>query len=629
MKTINLKNLLLPGLLVGLVFSCTNSRIHKGNRYYDADAYAKAITYYEKVYEKKPSKDIGLKLAESYAKTGNYTEAERVYTDVIQESSPGDKSVLEYARMLMANDNYDDAEVQLNNYLAQNQNDNMAQMLLQACKSIDDRYIDTTLFVLEPLELEGFTNTFSVMEYGKGIAFIGDKISSKRKTTNPWTGDSYLDIYTTEMQKDSSWSNPELLLGELNGPYHEGPASFTKNGKTVYFTRSNYTEKKLEVNDKQENNLKIFKASLENGEWTNLESLPFNSDDYSTAHPALSPDGKTMYFISDMPGGLGGTDLYVTKLVNGSWSQPENLGEPLNTPGNEMFPFFDEDGTLYFSSTAHNSMGGLDVFKTVKDGDKWSTPENMNYPINSDKDDFGFLINQETKTGYLSSSRSNQDVIYQFKQYAPTFNLFGHVQFKESKKPVADALVSVVNKRTRDTISTTTDENGDFHVQLEEDAEYDIISRKHGAFTTTESVSTVGFKYSEDFEVLLEMEEIIINKPIVLKNINYDFDKFNIRPDAAKILDSLVVILEQNPNITIEMGSHTDVRGKSGYNLYLSKKRAESAVNYLISQGIDPKRLTWAGYGEMLQINMCIEGVYCTDQQHEENRRTEFKVTSQ
>jgi outer membrane protein OmpA-like peptidoglycan-associated protein len=383
----------------------------------------------------------------------------------------------------------------------------------------------------------------------------------------------------------------------------------------------------LEVNDQRENNLKIFKATLINGEWKNLEEFPYNSDDYSCGHPTLSEDGKTLFFVSDMPGSMGGTDLYKSQLDNGQWTNPVNLGYTVNTAGNEMFPYIHHDGALYFSSDAHNSLGGLDVFITYNNGLRWAQPENLNYPLNSSKDDFGFSLSSDDSSGFVTSSRASADKIYSFEKFPPTFNLFGSAKDKFSNMPVKDVLVEITDAKTGEVIKMVSNENGKFELILRPESEYRLYCTKLGCFSRTDKISTKGLKYSQDFYADFLVEPIIINKPIVLENIYYDFDKWNIREDAAKELDKLVKILNDNPKIDIEMGSHTDVRGNDQYNQILSDKRAKAAVDYLISQGIDSNRLSYKGYGEKVLVNACVNDVYCSEEDHQKNRRTEFKVT--
>lgn len=626
MKKNRVIQIILGVAIIGFLTACAASHIQKGDRYYESLAYARAIPHYEKVYYKNPTADIGVKLADSYFKTGDLKAAEAVYEKVVTISNTKDIHYFNYARVLMANNKHEKAKMILEDYLRVHKNDPVATMLLSSCNSINERYRDTTLYTLEPINNNEFTNMFSVSEYQEGIVFVGDKEVFAGRKKNPWTGDSYLDIYQMNKSDDGTWLNPELLQGDINGKFHEGPACFTADGKTVYFTRSNYYKRKMEVNDELENNLKIFKATLVDGKWKQLEDMPFNSDDYSVGHPTLTPDGNTMYFVSDMPGGYGGTDIYKTELVDGKWSAPVNLGDVVNTPGNEMFPYFSEDGSLYFSSDAHNSMGGLDVFITYQSSDRWATPENLNYPINSMKDDFGFTVNEETQTGFVSSSRTDNDKIYEFSKHPPKFNLIGFAHKKGNQIPVENVTVEITNSETGEVIGVKSDKTGHFKIKLEPETEYDLLCTKMGCFSRTDHISTKGLKYSQDFYADFEVEEIVIDKPIVLENIYYDFDKWNIRPDAAKELDKLVKLLKDNPDIDIEMGSHTDVRGSDQYNQVLSDRRAYAAVQYLIRSGIDPRRLTWKGYGESVLVNECANGVHCSEEKHQENRRTEFKV---
>jgi len=615
-------------VITGIMISCVSSHIRKGDRYYDAIAYSKAIPHYEKAYEKHPNQKFAINLADSYYKTGKFTKAEKVYSKVVTETTEIDIQTFNYAKVLMTNRKYDEAKLQLLKYLEIHDNDKVAQMLLNSCNTIDDRFIDTSLYKLTPITTEGLTNTFSVTEYRDGIVFIADKEVFWGKKKNPWTGTSYLNMYTMKKSNDGKWLNPQLLAGDINGPFHEGPASFSSDGSTVYFTRSNYYKRKMEVSNDLENNLKIFKAKLIDGKWKNLEELPFNSDSYSVGHPTISSNGNTLYFVSDIPGGYGGTDIYKTELIDGKWTQPENIGPTVNTSGNEMFPYYGDDEALYFSSDAHNSMGGLDVFITYFNGKRWMAPENLNYPINSFKDDFGFVINNKSNTGFISSSRSDGDKIYEFNKYDPTFTLYGFANKKGNDIPVSGVTVEITNVETGKLVSVQSNAKGLFEINLSPETKYALYCSKTGCFTRTDDLSTIGLKYSTDFFADFELEEIIINKPIVIKNIFYDFDKWNIRPDAALELDKIAQVLKDNPTIEIELGSHTDVRGSANYKQVLSERRAAAVVYYMISKGIMPSRLTWKGYGESIQINECTSiSVDCSEEKHEENRRTEFKVT--
>lgn len=612
---------------LGILSSCTNYHVQKGDLYYDNIAYAKAIHHYEKVYPAKSESETALRLADSYYKTGNIDSAEAIYKREIASGNRNPKVNYQYAKVLMADGKHDKAEVYLKKYLQVHSTDPVAKMLLSSCRSLSERYRDTSLFALHPIIKEDFVNTFSVIEYQNGAVFAADKTVFLGTKKSAWTGNSYLDLYFMKKDTEGNWLQPELLQGDINGRFHEGPACFSSDGKTVYFTRSNYYKRKLEVSDTRENNLKIFKATLIDDKWKNLVEFPYNSDDYSVGHPTTTADGKTMYFVSDMPGGYGGTDLYKSSMENGMWSEPVNLGPVINTAGNEMFPYIHTDGALYFSSDAHNSMGGLDVFITYFDGSKWAQPENLNYPLNSNKDDFGFSLSSDNRSGFVSSSRSKSDKIYSFEKFDPTFNLYGVAREKGTQIMIEGVKVEIFNVDKGTTETVMSDPNGKFNIRLAPNSDYNLICTKFGCFTKKDFLSTKNLKYSQDFFADFEVEPIILNKPIVLENIYYDFDKWNIREDAAVELNKLVKLLNDNPTIEIEMGSHTDSRGNDMYNLILSDKRALAAVKYLISQGIDPKRLTFKGYGEKVLRNECGNDVECSEEKHQLNRRTEFKVT--
>jgi outer membrane protein OmpA-like peptidoglycan-associated protein len=378
--------------------------------------------------------------------------------------------------------------------------------------------------------------------------------------------------------------------------------------------------------------LKINKDTIANGTYSKSTDFPYNSKSYSVGHPALTPDNKTMYFISDMPGGIGGTDVYETKWEGGKWAQPTNLGEKINSVGNEMYPFVDSLGNLYFSSNGHKSLGGLDIYKATKNGKSWSQIENLNYPINSSRDDFGFMIYADNKTGFLSSNREGTDKIYEFILQASKVNIGGKVLSKVDGKPIAGAKIEITDKARNTTDTIFTAEDGSYSYQLAPNTDFDITVSKEGFFSLSEDVSTVNQVDGmlKDFT----LEELVKDKPVVIdeaddkgvRPIFYDFNKSEIRPDAFEPLMKLVKRLKDNPKITIELSSHTDCRGTDTYNQDLSFRRAKSAKKYLEAKGIKPNRIKVKGYGETKPVNKCVDGVPCTDDEYQANRRTEFKV---
>lgn len=651
-----MKTKIISLLIVGIIgfSSCAKQYLLNGNRAYDAAAYKSAITNYEKYLTKKSSNEVKIKLANSYRLSNDYKNAEILYAEVVTFPEAEHVEMFNYAKVLMNQGKYDEAKVWLTKYLKFKNDDFAAEMLLVSCNNVNKLKEDTTLFTLKEVHIPDVSTAFGGTKYGDGIVFTADKEIKNATKKSGWTGRSYYDLYYSKKGSDGNWESPQVLKGEINGEYHEGAATFNKAGDVVYFTRSNYfTKHKLAKTSKNESNLKVFRAELVNGKWTNLEELPFNSDDYSCGHPTLSADEKTLYFISDMPGGLGGTDIYKTTLMGGTdipplvqsgpasetmaekiysnstWSKPENLGTTVNTVGNEMFPSIAADGTIYFSSDANNNLGGLDVFATTCSATKCLAPENLGYPLNSSKDDFAYNLNEDNKTGFVSSNRTGEDKMYDVTKNDPTFILTGTVTLKADNTPIEGAIIEHVNAETNVVDRTTSEKDGKYTLRLATNSEYKTRSLKEGYFTLSNPVSTItkGKKKSETFTANFVLDKLVIEKPIVMENIYYDFDKWFIRPDAGLELDKLVTILKDNPKISIELSSHCDSRGSDQYNLVLSDKRAKAAVEYMITKGIDATRMKWKGYGETKHVNGCSNGVECTDEEHQKNRRTEFKVT--
>jgi outer membrane protein OmpA-like peptidoglycan-associated protein len=369
------------------------------------------------------------------------------------------------------------------------------------------------------------------------------------------------------------------------------------------------------------------------------EVLSFCKPEFNYAQATLSPNGKMMVFTSDMPGGKGGTDLYLSFLSNGEWSNPVNLGNAINTEKNESFPYLLSDDTLYFSSEAHNSYGGLDVFYSTFDGAKWKKPYNLLFPLNSYKDDFAISFKDDKKSGYISSNRNDKDQIYAFAMNRPSFRIEGLVVNKTTQRPMQGVKITLSNRKTKKDSIVYSNSSGKFNFPISSDSKYKLLAEKNDYFVLSYNISTRGRTLSKVFNVVFEMEEIILNKAIKIdddaatesentrvKNIYYDFDKWDIRNDAIIELDRLVSLFRDNPNLIIEISAHTDSRGSDEYNMKLSQKRADAVVAYLVDRGVNPDMLIAKGYGESQPVNKCVNGVKCTEEEYQENRRSEFKV---
>jgi peptidoglycan-associated lipoprotein len=449
---------------------------------------------------------------------------------------------------------------------------------------------------------------------------------------SPYTGRPYYSLYYAK-KENSKWGKAEPLSQAESQKFHHTSATFSPDGNTMFYTASNVVGKKTINSSDGIVNFSVKKATLQNDKWhTDEVILPFTSKDFSTGQPTMSADGTTIYFASDMPGGIGGSDLYMVKYENGMWGTPVNLGTTINTAGNEMFPVI-SGNTLYYSSDGIVGMGGLDIYKTENQNGTWSPPVNMEYPINSMRDDFGFMPDSMgAATGYFSSNRDDEkgaDHIYTFVKKEYVFTIDGMAVEKDSDKPLAGVNVELTNKLTGNKETATTGDDGTFSFKLTPEAEFNIVGTKDKFFTQTADVSTVDKHASENMLVHLrmEVEPVVVEKVYTVPNIYYDYNKADIRSDAAVQLDSVAGVLKMNPNIKIEVMSHTDSRGTDDYNMKLSQKRAEAAVKYLVKKGIDKTRMTAQGYGESKLTNQCTDGVACSEAEHQANRRTEFKVT--
>lgn len=621
----------LIALLSVFAVACGNPKLNKGLKAYDEMAYASAIDNLNAALEKDSGNaEAMVALADAYRLTNDYKNAENMYAQVVQLPNSKPQHKLEYARILMSANKHDEAANMIRLYLQDKPDDKVAKSLLEACNYIEFFKEDTAAFQLTEVPLFDNASMMSPVKYQKGIAYAAERTEGGK--TNPWTGFTYYNIYYN-YQQNGMWQGESKILESISGKFHEGPISFNSDQDYAIVTRSNYKSgNKLEANEEDVNNFGLFETRLVDGKWSAPEAMPFNSEDYSVGHASLSPDGKKVIFTSDMPGGHGGSDLYMSKLENNKWSEPKNLGSTINTGGNEVFPTYHSDSTLYFSSDGQPSLGGLDIFKSDQTETGWSTPSNMNFPINSTADDFSILINADDTTGYLTSNRKGNDRIFYYAEIPPVLIVVVKTLSKEGHNPISGATVTLFNKTDGTENSATTGPDGTSEFYLKPDKDYRVEGRKEELFTQSDEFNTFGKTKSETIEVVFEMDEVVIGgdspKYYTVDNIYYDYDDWKIRPDAAIELDKLAQLLKDNPNLVIELHSHTDSRATRSYNQNLSDKRAKAAVDYLASKGIGKKRLQFRGFGESKLLNHCKDDVDCTEAEHQENRRTEFVVVS-
>ncbi len=764
--------------------------------------YQAAIAEYSRIVEKSDVAEAKINLAEAYRKIGDSDNAEFWYSQVVQLPEAQPIHNLYYGQSLQRNGKCDLARDWYNKYIQLVPDDQRGQYLARACDyEAELMQKNAGIYEITQLDFNSNLDDFSPAIYQDNVIFASEREvtgSVQRETT--WTGNSFLELYNVTRKKDGgtfTYSRPEKYSKDLNSKFHDAAVAFSRDGKEIFFTRNNLFNGKTGKSDEGLIKLKVFYAKGGDGAWGELESLPFNSDEYSVAHPALSSDGNTLYFSSDMPGGFGGMDLYKSNKESGRWGPPMNLGPVINTEGKEVFPNVDHNtGRLYFASDGLIGLGGLDIFYTEDRGnDDWTSPENLGFPINTISDDLSLVFEENGREGYFASDRIGGvggDDVYSFKKIAVPMEVF--VFDEKTGEPIEGASVDVACKNTTMTTGANgkiaidikpgdccdfaamfegyennsaqgcateadfinpqmieiplqktkkfelsvivfdaengltvegaevtlendcdgtllepayTDAGGRVMFELEEDCCYTVKAMKQPLYLAgfAENLCTKGFEGSEVLQANINLQPttgtsnplnppseakgyypdeitglyideetgeytdgtypdgsvhekgVMISDPVItaappynpdvenpgnpvdptfepgtgepipfLLHVYYDFNKAYIRDDAAGELEKLVTIMTDNPDIIVEIGSHTDSRAGDSYNMRLSQRRAESVVRWLADRGIERERLVPRGYGESERVNDCANNVPCSERDHQLNRRTEFKV---
>ena len=641
--------------LVLVAITCVNSYSQafkkievKGNKEYEKYAYIDAIKTYERIYERGyKSPDMLVKIGNAYYFNAELEKANKWYAELYAINPEQDAEFYyRYAQTLKAIKENDKADAMLAKFSEKSGNDLRAKLLskkkdyLAEIKKNSGRY---------KIENAGINTKYS--DYG--TAFMGTKVvfSSARDTGNfskrihTWTGQYFTNLYASPLAEDGSLGAVDKFGKKLNTKFHEDTPAFTKDGKTVYFTRNNYLDERG-FDASKVTLLKIYKATVnKDGQWDNITALPFNSDGYQVAHPALSPDEKTMYFASDMPGTHGQSDIFRVKInEDGSFGSAENLGESINTEGRETYPFISDDNELYFASDGQPGLGGLDVFITrlPKDGSlNFKDVLNVGEEANSPKDDFAFIINFKTKNGFVSSNRDGgqgNDDIYKFVETKPIWCdqiLFGVVTDEDTKAVLPNAKLILFDEKFNQLKETTSDAEGKYEFTEVVCGTKYYVRASLEDYTTKESPVIIGTETGKT-ELNIELKtstcKVKIGDDLAncfkINLIYFDLDKWNIRPDAAIDLAKLLDVLNQNPSMKINIRSHTDSRASFAYNDKLSKRRAKSTKDWLVKNGIAANRLSSEGLGETELVNKCSDNVKCTEAEHQLNRRSEFVITA-
>lgn len=746
-----------------LFISMSFAQLNRADKYFEQENYSDAITYYEKVL-KKDENHIGANqnIAYSYKKLKDYANAEKYYAKAVVLNPDEDANFLYYGQALKNNKKLQEAKVQFEKFVERNPSSFIGKLMVQSCGDIKEWETEEKAFTVGRVEnINSKNSDFCPVVYNEGIVFVSERgLDLVNENNNSYSNKPYLSIFYAE--KSEQYEKVKRFSKQLNSLYHDGPVSISSDNKTIYFTRVH----KKEQGKNFVNRMKIYSAVLDGNKWKNIAPFPHNGTAYSVAHPWISEDGKKLFFSSDMQGGFGGMDLYVCNLEGETWGEPKNLGNSINTPANEVFPYY-RKGKLYFSSNGHSGYGGLDIFVAVE-SENWATIQNLKSPLNSPKDDFGIFYTDD-ENGYFSSNREGgvgSDDIYSFNWHSlkPQTEIAGILEYE--KLGVAGANINLLDEEDNVIQTITTDEYGKFKFDkldlddnyiLAIDSEDNSFLEKVKLFFTNSKgkkvlqanrISKGKFKfqalphtYYDDLELLVEEDEslfkisvfgqiyeklpgdysggmevwvvddegniigkskadangkfsfdklspneeylfmlaeddeglnlIIVdengnvlesakrlidgkyryvrlaadenvitlineidevikiaeNENFVISKILYEYRSAEINEEAAKELDKLALILKKNKDVGVQLSSHTDSKGTESYNLELSEKRAQEALKYVVSKGIDESRITAKGYGETLPVapNELPNGKD-NPAGRAKNRRTEFKV---
>lgn len=706
---------LLPIIAIFIVFSASsqkknnsktkifNDDLRLANIYYANALYAKAIPLYEKIDRKHWSDEVLGNLANCYYNIGALKTSARFYGYLVNRKKELKtyKNIFKYVQALKASGNYADANSVMREYLVDSADVEVVNKFDKAIKKHENITAIGNRFITENLEINTEKSEFGMIPYNDFLVFAAaNQEILKDNILNSfygWNQEPFLDIYKVHKDSLQSRSNIQSISSKVNTKLHEGTVAFTKDGKTMYFTRNNFHKRKEHKDKSQITHLKLYKAQLIDSVWKQVEPLPFNGDDFSVEHPALSHDGKRLYFASDMPGTIGSFDLfYVTINEDGTYGNPINLGLEINTKHREQFPFIAVNGDLFFSSNGHYGFGGLDVFWSQYKTGVFQTPDNLGLPLNSGHDDFAFFLDNTLKSGYFSSNRlegKGADDIYKFSEIKKLIIedckqlISGIITDKDTKYPIKNATVTLTllsdsNDKNKEIDKHNTKEDGAFKTNIncnikvlvtaiangykeakkivvidggrnkDNDASMALISiasinkkieeekqkalQKQNDIKKKEQEQALKKRKQEEENKVKEIENIIAAEPkikrekdrliIDIAQIHFDYKLWYVRTDVKNILKSVLSLMNKYPKMQIEIESHTDIRGHKAYNKDLSQKRATSTKEYLVSQGIEPYRITAIGYGESKPILFCESEDACTEEEHEINRRSEFVI---
>ena len=616
----------------------------KGDKQYAKYAYIDATQTYERIANKGyKSADMFQKLANAYYFNANLPSAAKWYNELFAMNTEVQPEIYyRYAQSLKSTGDYKKADEMMVLFNQKSSEDLRGKIFKDKQNYMDEIKANSGRYNIGDA---GINSQYS--DYGS--AFSGNRLvfTSARDTGNfakrkhKWTNQYFTNMYAADVTNDSLGA-PEKFAKNVNSKFHEATPVFTKDGKTMYFTRNNFNNGKKGKDASKITLLKIYKATLIDNQWQKAIELPFNSDSYSVAHPMLSPDEKTLYFASDMEGTRGQSDLWKVSVDGDSYGAPVNLGTAINTEGKETFPLLTDENELYFASDGHPGLGGLDIFMSRMNADgTFQAPLNVGAPANSPQDDFAYLINTKTRKGFLSSNREGGkgfDDIYKFLETRKLIceqTLSGIVTDLETGEILPNAKVTLFDEKFNKLKEVMSDEKGFYDMGTVECGKVYYVRGEKELYETKEQRITIS-KETGKTDLPIQLEKKVkpvtvgddLAKAFGIKLIYFDLDKWNIREDAALELEKILDVMKQYPTMKIDVRSHTDSRASFKYNEKLSERRAKSTMAWLVKNGVAADRLIGKGYGETKLVNKCADGVKCTEDEHQANRRSEFIITA-
>ena len=633
----NIKILFVALVLISTTLFGQTAKQKRAEKQFDNFSFVKAISTYEKLIDTSFNKYYAMrKLADAYIMLRQPEKALEIYKEVVKQENVPSEYYLYYAQTLRANGDYEASKKWMRKFKdAGNEQDSRVKSFFKNDDLASAIFNASEKNTLQKLNINTKFNEFGAVELNDDIIFSSSRdegVSVKRLYA--WDKQPLLDLYKVS-KEGASVAATKQLEGSVNTIHHDGPATFNSEGTKMYFSRNNYYESK-KINDTQGiMHVGIYSAELVNGKWDKVKPVNLNNPNYIVYHPSLSKDGKQLYFASDMPGGIGGTDIYVSNVrEDGTLDTPVNLGNVINTEGNEAFPFiYNEEGMLYFSSDGHVGLGLMDVFAAVKDeNNKIVNVINLGEPINSRKDDIAYNLSKDGFKGFISSNRKGGeggDDIYAFTRIPP-LTLKGTIYDAVNNDPVEGAKVLLTRENGEELAYFITKEDGAYEHLIPRDEKFILKGSKEKYQDVAKNFSSFGLEKEKELIVDLNIPMKPIEDVVILadlETIYFDLDKYNIRPDAAVELDKVVALMNKYPEMVIRLESHTDSRANDDYNVVLSNNRAKSTYNYIISEGIESSRITkYEGFGESQLVNKCTNNVKCSEEEHQLNRRTEFII---